>query len=134
MYDLCSSMGDLLVGIVSTGDSRFYTPTGTIYIFIVRVHKHRRLKSRMYVDNAVVAVLGLMGLVSLLNWGFILISDINILIMVVHLLKTTGMAYSMTGVEDDSFTSSVSEQNNDDKGESEDACEKENESFKRQTK
>jgi hypothetical protein len=54
----------------------------------------------MYVDNAMVAVLGLMGLVSLLNWGFILISDINILIMVVHLLKTTGMAYSMTGVED----------------------------------
>jgi len=37
--------------------------------------------------------------------------------------KTTGMAYSMTGVEDVTFTSSVSEQNNDDKGESEDACE-----------
>ena len=28
----------------------------------------------MYVDNAMVAVLGLMGLVSLLNWGFILIA------------------------------------------------------------
>ena len=67
----------------------------------------------MYVDNAMVAVLGLMGLVSLLNWGFILISIIynkrN-----GNSLKTTGMAYSMTDVEDVTFTSSVSEQNNDD--------------------
>ena len=67
----------------------------------------------MYVDNAMVAVLGLMGLVSLLNWGFILIS-------IIYntrnggSLKTTGMAYSMTDVEDVTFTSSVSEQNNDD--------------------
>ena len=42
------------------------------------------------------------------------------------------MAYSMTGVEDVTFTSSVSEQNNDDKGGSENACEKENDRFERQ--
>ena len=67
----------------------------------------------MYVDNAMVAVLGLMGLVSLLNWGFFLIS-LNLRQRNSNSLKTTGMAYSMTGVEDVTFTSSVSEQNNDD--------------------
>ena len=65
----------------------------------------------MYVDNATVAVLGLMGLVSLLNWGFILIS-LNLRQRNSNSLKTTGMAYSMTGVEDVTFTSSVSEQKN----------------------
>ena len=66
-------------------------------IFIVRVHKHRRIKSRMYVDNAVVAVLGLMGLVSLLNWGFILISDMkNIKNGSSFIKKTTGKRNQIT--------------------------------------
>ena len=63
----------------------------------------------MYVDNATVAVLGLIGLVSLLNWGFILMSIIynarN-----GNSLKTTGVAQTTTGVEDDLSTSSVREQ------------------------
>ena len=56
----------------------------------------------MYVDNAMVAVLGLMGLVSLLNWGFILISIIY--------NRSTGVAQTTTDVEDVTFTSSVNEQ------------------------
>jgi len=56
----------------------------------------------MYVDNAMVAVLGLMGLVSLLNWGFILISIIY--------NRSTGVAQTTTDVKDVTFTSSVSEQ------------------------
>ena len=64
----------------------------------------------MYVDNATVAVLGLIGLVSLLNWGFILISDITNINNGSSLQKTTDVAYSTTDVEDVTFTSSVSEQ------------------------